>query len=362
MNATAPAEGLAARLFARPGAAHAARPAAGHTRPRRLRQRLRGDRPPLRQGPVPLRGRDRRRSLGGRHPGRLLEGAARPAAGLRSGDRPQAVALPDRPQHRPQRPPRPAAGHGRADRGARRRDRARQPRRPSGARRSTELMQRLRDLPEPQRAAIVMRELEGLSHDEIAAALGLSGGGARQTIYRARQALRDGLGTAVRSLLPVLPGSGAVRWMATASAARARERSSGRRRRPARAAALGGARRRRGRGHRGRGRRRQRLARAGGGAPARRAPASRIDPARWRHRHRGRRRSAIATAARRPRRRRRPPPAEAEARPRPPPTACRLRSRRQRPRDLAAASDDEGGGRRRERETENEGRGGSRLR
>jgi len=56
----------------------------------------------------------------------------------------------------------------------------------------TELMDRLRALPEPQRAAIVMRELEGLSHEEIAAALGLSGGGARQAIYRARQALRDG--------------------------------------------------------------------------------------------------------------------------------------------------------------------------
>jgi RNA polymerase sigma factor (sigma-70 family) len=58
----------------------------------------------------------------------------------------------------------------------------------------TDLMARLRSLPEPQRAAIVMRELEGLSHEEIAAALGLSGGGARQAIYRARQALRDGLG------------------------------------------------------------------------------------------------------------------------------------------------------------------------
>ena len=65
-----------------------------------------------------------------------------------------------------------------------------------------ELMRRLQALPEPQRAAIVMRELEGLSHEEIAAALGLSGGGARQTIYRARCALRDGLGMLVP--LPLL--------------------------------------------------------------------------------------------------------------------------------------------------------------
>ncbi len=57
-----------------------------------------------------------------------------------------------------------------------------------------DLMTRLRELPEAQRAAIVMRELEGLGHDEIATALGLTDGGARQAIYRARQALRDGAG------------------------------------------------------------------------------------------------------------------------------------------------------------------------
>jgi RNA polymerase sigma factor (sigma-70 family) len=65
-----------------------------------------------------------------------------------------------------------------------------------------DLMQRLRALPEPQRAAIVMRELEGLGHEEIAAALGLTGGGARQAIYRARRTLRDGLGMLVP--LPIL--------------------------------------------------------------------------------------------------------------------------------------------------------------
>jgi len=67
-----------------------------------------------------------------------------------------------------------------------------------------DLMKRLQALPEPQRAAIVMRELEGLSHEEIAAALGLTGGGARQAIYRARQALRDGAGMLIP--LPLLQG------------------------------------------------------------------------------------------------------------------------------------------------------------
>ena len=57
-----------------------------------------------------------------------------------------------------------------------------------------DLIERLRALPERQRAAIVMREFEGLSHEEIAAALGLSGGGARQVIFRAREALRGGAG------------------------------------------------------------------------------------------------------------------------------------------------------------------------
>src|SRR3954470_3519043 len=45
-------------------------------------------------------------------------------------------------------------------------------------------------LPEKQRDAILLRELEGRSHDEIAVALGMSSGAARQQIFRARAALR----------------------------------------------------------------------------------------------------------------------------------------------------------------------------
>ncbi len=84
-----------------------------------------------------------------------------------------------------------------------------------------DLMRRLQALPEAQRAAIVMRELEGLSHDEIASALGLSGGAARQAIFRARRALRDGAGM----LLPLplvkalLAGAAAAPVEAAAGAA-----------------------------------------------------------------------------------------------------------------------------------------------
>jgi RNA polymerase sigma factor (sigma-70 family) len=67
---------------------------------------------------------------------------------------------------------------------------------------TAELMRRLRALPEPQRAAIVMRELEGLSHEEIATALGVSGGAARQAIHRGRTALRNGFGVLIP--LPLL--------------------------------------------------------------------------------------------------------------------------------------------------------------
>jgi RNA polymerase sigma factor (sigma-70 family) len=83
-----------------------------------------------------------------------------------------------------------------------------------------DLMKRLQALPEPQRAAIVMRELEGLGHEEIAAALGLTGGGARQAIYRARQALRDGAGMLIPlPLLQAMLAGGGPGMAETAGAA-----------------------------------------------------------------------------------------------------------------------------------------------
>ena len=49
----------------------------------------------------------------------------------------------------------------------------------------------LATLSERQRSALVMRELSGLSHEQIAVALGTSSGAARQVVYEARQALLE---------------------------------------------------------------------------------------------------------------------------------------------------------------------------
>jgi RNA polymerase sigma factor (sigma-70 family) len=49
----------------------------------------------------------------------------------------------------------------------------------------------LQELPERQRGALLMRELSGLSHEEIAIALGTSVGVAKQAIFEARRALLE---------------------------------------------------------------------------------------------------------------------------------------------------------------------------
>jgi RNA polymerase sigma factor (sigma-70 family) len=55
-----------------------------------------------------------------------------------------------------------------------------------------EVLGNVRALPERQRDAILLRELEGRSYDEIAAELGVTGGAVRQLLNRARNALRAG--------------------------------------------------------------------------------------------------------------------------------------------------------------------------
>jgi RNA polymerase sigma factor (sigma-70 family) len=50
-------------------------------------------------------------------------------------------------------------------------------------------------LPERQRDAVLLREIEGLSYEEIALALGVGDGAVRQLLHRARATLRAGLTT-----------------------------------------------------------------------------------------------------------------------------------------------------------------------
>ncbi|MFP5362074.1 MAG: RNA polymerase sigma factor [Thermoleophilia bacterium] len=57
--------------------------------------------------------------------------------------------------------------------------------------RLSQLVDDLRMLPERQRGALVMRELSGLSYDEIAVALGVSNEAARRAVFDARTALHD---------------------------------------------------------------------------------------------------------------------------------------------------------------------------
>jgi RNA polymerase sigma factor (sigma-70 family) len=53
------------------------------------------------------------------------------------------------------------------------------------------LLHDLGELPERQRSALVMRELSGLSHEDIAIVLGTSVGAAKQTIFEARRSLSE---------------------------------------------------------------------------------------------------------------------------------------------------------------------------
>jgi RNA polymerase sigma factor (sigma-70 family) len=57
--------------------------------------------------------------------------------------------------------------------------------------RLSQLVADLQELPERQRGALVMRELNGLSHEELAQALGISVGAAKQTVFEARRALAE---------------------------------------------------------------------------------------------------------------------------------------------------------------------------
>jgi RNA polymerase sigma factor (sigma-70 family) len=71
---------------------------------------------------------------------------------------------------------------------------------------------RVGSLPERQRRALVLRELEGRSYEEIASTLGVSGAGVRQLLNRARNAMRGAAGALVpTALVGRLAGSQAGR-------------------------------------------------------------------------------------------------------------------------------------------------------
>lgn len=72
------------------------------------------------------------------------------------------------------------------------------------------VLARVKGLPPAQREALLQRELEGRSHQEIAAAIGVTPGAVRGLIFRARSTLRDAAGAliplpALRALLDAGP-------------------------------------------------------------------------------------------------------------------------------------------------------------
>ncbi len=84
-----------------------------------------------------------------------------------------------------------------------------------------ELVRSLQGLPDSQREALIKREMAGESHEEIASSLGTTPGAVRGLIFRARRALRDGVGMLIP--LPVIrfllsSGDGAVTGAAGAGA------------------------------------------------------------------------------------------------------------------------------------------------
>ena len=94
------------------------------------------------------------------------------------------------------------------------------------------LIEDLADLPEQQRAALLMRELDGLSHDEVADALDISPAASRQLVKRARTGLiaaaeaRDADCAAIRDVLLTAhderrrPSEHALRHLKTCGACR----------------------------------------------------------------------------------------------------------------------------------------------
>ncbi|MEP6491340.1 MAG: RNA polymerase sigma factor [bacterium] len=60
-----------------------------------------------------------------------------------------------------------------------------------------DLERALAALPDHQRVVVVLHDVEGFTHDEIAAHLGMATGTSRATLSRARQALRQALTTGV---------------------------------------------------------------------------------------------------------------------------------------------------------------------
>lgn len=68
-----------------------------------------------------------------------------------------------------------------------------------------DLMPLLRDLPEGYRTVLVLHDLEGLTHTEIAEVLGISMGTAKSQLSRARTAIRARLGAQANSSAGRLP-------------------------------------------------------------------------------------------------------------------------------------------------------------